>query len=275
MAVELKRRGGLATRRHLRDAGCSKDSIAAFARSGHARVVRRCWLAAGARSDAVRAVELGGALAAGSALRAQDVWVSHDNGLCVAVPQSASRLPELREGETRIRQRDFARAPGAPWRVPTLTALAQLARSEEVPHVVASIDNALHVGAISAHQLDQLFAALPRRFRRMRRLLDARAESGLESILRVALVLAGLRVEVQVVIRGVGRVDLVVNGWLVIETDGDSWHSTRSQRERDRARDAALVLRGMRQHRFGHDQIMDDLEGCVEVVRTLLADGRP
>ncbi|GAB3807102.1 hypothetical protein GCM10028798_30920 [Humibacter antri] len=159
--------------------------------------------------------------------------------------------------------------------MPTVTALAQLARREEVLHAVASIDSALHIGAISRHQLDQLFAVLPRRLRRMRTLLDARAESGIESILRVALVLAGMRVDVQVRIPGCGRVDLVVNGWLVIETDGDAWHSTRSQRERDRARDAALVLRGMRQHRFGHDQIMNDTDGCVEVVRVLLADGRP
>lgn len=271
VAVELKRRGGLATRRALQDAGCSKESIVAFVHSGQGRVIRRCWLASGADADAVRAVELGGALTAGSALRTIGVWVSHDRGLCVAVPRSSSRLPPLNDGESRYRSRNFRRAQGAPWRVSAVMALVQLASMEELPHVVASVDSALHSRAMSTYQLDELFAALPRRWSRMRKLVNAEAESGLESILRVALVLAGLQVEVQVSISGVGRVDLVVNGWLVVETDGDRWHSSREQRERDRRRDAALVRRGMRQHRFGHGQIMDDLEGCVDVVRELLA----
>ncbi|MHA7985306.1 endonuclease domain-containing protein [Rathayibacter sp. CAU 1779] len=81
--------------------------------------------------------------------------------------------------------------------------------------------------------------------------------------------------DVQISIPRVGAVDLVINGWLVIETDGDAWHSSPQQRAKDRARDAELVRRGMRSHRFGYAQVMGDLAGCLEVIRVLLAAGRP
>ena len=93
--------------------------------------------------------------------------------------------------------------------------------------------------------------------------------------MRLAAVAEGWTVEVQVSFPRVGRVDLVINGWLVIETDGDEWHSSAQQRARDRARDAELVRQGLRVHRFGYAQVMGDLPGCLAVIRALLASGRP
>nr|WP_240977759.1 DUF559 domain-containing protein [Planctomonas sp. JC2975] len=133
----------------------------------------------------------------------------------------------------------------------------------------------MYTAVLPASRLDELFARLPRRCAPLRRLIDARAESGIESLFRLAARQEGWSVAVQVSITGVGRVDLVINGWLVIEVDGDRWHSTPEQRARDRTREAELVRRGMRSHRFDYNQVMSDIDGCIGVVRTLLAAGHP
>ena len=70
-------------------------------------------------------------------------------------------------------------------------------------------------------------------------LADGRAESVLESMARVALVLGGLPPEVQVWI-GRMRVDLMI-GNVIIELDGFEHHSNRADYRRDRRRCNALT----------------------------------
>ena len=276
VATALARFRGLATRTQVKQYGCTDHEIRAFIESGAARIVRRSWIATGeAPSDAVRAVELGGILGGESALRSLGVWVSHDTGLCVASPRTASRLPKLRQDEYRVHPSTFVWPEGIRWRMGVVDALVVLAARVTPVHLIASIDSALHLGVLSARELDVLCARLPGRLRFVRALVDHRSESGIESIFRVSATGQGWDVQIQVAVPGLGRVDNVVNGWLIIETDGDGFHSTRAQRARDRARDAAAVRRGMRSHRFGHDQIMNDLDGCIAVVADILAAGRP
>ena len=274
LSSDLGRLGGLARRTQLRRLGHSDDDIRRFVAAGHARPLRRSWLVGPTANPlACRAVELGGVLGGESALRSWGIWVSHDGGLCVVAPPTASRLPAVDTGEYRLHPRAFSWPTG--WRTDVVTALAVHVPRIEPFHAIASIDSALHQNLLLPEQLPVLFALLPRRCRRLRRLIDSRCESGIESLLRVAAIFEGWHVEVHVSIRGVGRVDLVINRWLVIEADGDAWHSSREQRLRDRARDAAIVKLGMRSHRFGHPQILNDLPGCVEVIRAYLVAGPP
>ena len=275
VSTALARFGGLATRNQLRQLGCGTRAIAKYLEKA-GRSVRRSWVAApNADPLAVRAVGLGGMLGGESALRSYGVWVSHNTGLCVAVKPGTSRLPGLADHEYRIYPHDHVWPTGIRWRADAVSALVQLAPRVDSQHLIASIDSALYTRVLAASRLDDLFARLPRRFARLRLLIDARAESGIESLFRIAAVGEGWSVAVQVAIRHVGRVGFVINGWLVIEVDGDSWHSTPEQRARDRAREAELVRQGMRSHRFDYRQVMSDLEGCIEVTRALLAAGRP
>jgi L-rhamnose isomerase len=72
---------------------------------------------------------------------------------------------------------------------------------------------------------------------------DGRAESGTESIVRLRLVQRGLRVEIIVGLRGIGSVDLLIEGVRIIECDGREFHDQDEAFERDRTRD----LNAMRQ----------------------------
>lgn len=47
-----------------------------------------------------------------------------------------------------------------------------------------------------------------------------------------------------------------------VEMDGDRYHSTRQQRERDRRRDAALASIGWLTLRFSYDRLHSDIDGC-------------
>lgn len=282
LAQDMQQLGGLARRRQLEQLGHPARSIRAAIASRTLRAVARSWVATpSARPDAMRAVELRGTLGGASALASYGIWVPHEVPLCVATPHSASRLPALRGTEWRLRIPGSGAAkaidPHSPqWRARLGDALLQHARCcLDDDQIVASFDSALHSGAVSREWLLAMSEVMPRRLRRLLTRVDARAESGLETLLRLAFEREGWSVEPQVRIDGVGRVDLVINGWLVIEADGKAWHDDPKSAQRDRLRNATLVLRGYRWHRFGYEQVMFDLDGCIAVVRALLASGRP
>ena len=225
----------------------------------------------------MRALELRGVLGGESALRSMGVWVSHDTGLCVATPHSASRLPLVAEGEYRVQARRRPQIEGGRmWRVSAIDAVEQLLRREpEAAHAIASVDSAVRLGLLPTDRLDELFERLPRRLRRLRRDVNGLADSGVESLLRLAVAAQGWRVEVQVQVRSVGRVDLLIDGWLIVEVDGYRWHSSARQVALDHRRDAECIRQGKRHHRFGYDQVMNDIDGCIEVLRELVRCGRP
>lgn len=76
------------------------------------------------------------------------------------------------------------------------------------------------------------------------RFADALAESPLESVLRLLVSLLPCHVDIQVRVRRAGKVDLVLDGWLVLEADGFEYHSDRRAYREDRRR--ANVLPGQR-----------------------------
>ena len=68
-------------------------------------------------------------------------------------------------------------------------------------------------------------------------------------LMRLILRSIGCVFDVQVVIAGVGRVDFVVNGWLIIECDSEEHHSSWADQKRDRRRDQAAAARGYATYR--------------------------
>lgn len=108
--------------------------------------------------------------------------------------------------------------------------------------------------------------------RRAVRAVDDGAESPLESCLR--LLAAGLgQVASQVHIPGVGRVDLLVDGWLVLEADGFEYHSQRASFRNDLRRANALAELGYRLLRFGHEDVVHRPEHVTATIRALLERG--
>ena len=164
--------------------------------------------------------------------------------LVVATSPTASRLPQARPGERRvwIRQR-FPDGSARRWRVSALDALLQHASIVDRPTLIASVDSALYHHRLSASGLALLIDALPERLRGIQRDVDGRSMSGTEWKLRVACVSAGLRVEPRASIARVGLVDLLVDGWPIVEVDSREFHDGPTQQHTDKARDEVILAR--------------------------------
>ena len=55
-----------------------------------------------------------------------------------------------------------------------------------------------------------------------------------------------------------------------IECNGDTYHSTKAARDRNRRRNTYLTTGGWLVQRFGTDEIRNDIRGCIDQVRTLI-----
>jgi very-short-patch-repair endonuclease len=270
---------GWMSRRDLLDAGYTVRGIAsAVHRGGIIRVRRGHYCTPDVAVAEQRAVRIGGAVTCVSELRRRGIWVLDDGRLHVQLDPGAGRLRDPDErarsfvgsGREVLHWRHRTFGSGHVSHVSALEALLCAARCLEQRPLIASIDSALRMGSISRGDLGRLSAALPQRLRGVTRLVDQRAESGLESIVRVLLRELGLRVSPQVSFPGVGRVDLVVEGWVVVETDGSEFHDV-SVAPRDRRRDAILASRGRTVLRFRYAQVV--FEPAVVVAAVISAVG--
>jgi len=162
-------------------------------------------------------------------------------------------------------------APRTAWdlarRLPLIEAVVAvdaLARRGGFEPAELLVRRSLEPGARGCRRLDEVVA-----------LADPRAESPMETRLRIRLVFGGLPApEVQFRVRDeygfvLARVDLgYPEAKLAIEYDGAS-HYTRRRAELDRARDAELLGHGWRTLRLGRDQV--DAADTVRRIRDLLA----
>jgi hypothetical protein len=224
----------------------------------------------------MRAVALGGRLGGASALESFGVWAGHRPGLVVAVLPGASRLPPLSPGESRLWAADrFPTESDRVFRVSLRDAIIQHARVAIRAELIATVDSALHHGLLGEFELAELLAALPERVRPSRRELDAASMAGTESLLRVDLRAQGYRVETQASIRKVGQVDLLVDGWYIVECDSREFHDGDAQQTADRRRDGEATLARYGSARFTYSQVMFRRDWCLAVVAAGLAAGRP
>lgn len=95
--------------------------------------------------------------------------------------------------------------------------------------------------------------------------------SPLEVCARFHLRAAGLSVETEVQIPGVGRVDVVVEGRLLVEIDGYEFHSGREDYRRDRARWNAATAAGWKTLRITAEMVLHEPAAFVALVQRTLA----
>jgi hypothetical protein len=165
-------------------------------------------------ADRVVAAGLGGRLTCSSAALA--------HGLDVLVPP---RLPHIAVPRNRPAGSDRAivhRSTGGPGLVaPVVATAVQSLRCLPALEALVIIDCVLRLRLVTVARLrDALVGPGSVRARGVLGWADARSGSIIETVARVALVASGLSVVSQVWIRDVGRVDFVIDGWLVVEIDG-------------------------------------------------------
>lgn len=96
---------------------------------------------------------------------------------------------------------------------------------------------------------------------------DPRSGSSGETVARITIEDAGFTVQSQVHVPGVGWVDMIVEGRVVVEIDGLAYHGDARQFAADRRRDAALVAMGYLVLRFTWVDAVRRPEYVVAMVR--------
>ncbi|MET4782672.1 DUF559 domain-containing protein [Glaciihabitans sp. UYNi722] len=286
--------GGVAARSQILDAGFSPSSISRALKDSVLMRVRRAWYAVpDAEPDRMRAVMLGGRLGAFSAAQSYGIWRGLDSDLHVSwkphgnvakpgrvkfeFPDS-QHLSSGRRIMSHWRLGDFQaaafQATDFPWRESVQQSLAQIFLRANWVDAICACDSAINRGLLDVFEIHELFARLPRRLRRLQRLVDGRAASGLETIVRLWLrETAGYDPRLQVTI-GRHTVDLLVGSSLIIETDGQETHSDDERFNEDRVRTAELQARGYTVIRLSYRMIMHNWPLVEEVIRTNLERGR-
>lgn len=97
------------------------------------------------------------------------------------------------------------------------------------------------------------------------------ADSAIEVVARVLFRNAGIQVETQVNLEGVGRVDFLLEGFLVVEIDGAAFHSDRKALRRDLRRNNMTIAGGYLVLRYSYEDIMFDREAVLAQVRQVLS----
>jgi very-short-patch-repair endonuclease len=138
---------------------------------------------------------------------------------------------------------------------------------------IAALDAALHrprrggEPLLSESEHARFVERLPRRLQKELRLVDPRAESPLETLLRLGLIRRGIGpLTPQFAPDPWREVDILVGERLVLEADGREFHDP----EKDAIRDAYLRSLGYVVLRFDYDRIVFDLEAVLDEIEGIL-----
>jgi very-short-patch-repair endonuclease len=255
--------------RELRATGWARAEIdAAVAAGSLIRARRGRYLSGGVAPVLLEAAKLGGRLDCVSLLEFLGVFVLRQSALHLQFDRDASRLPMRTGVAAHWRQVEAARSDLT---VDVVDAVVQACRCQPPRAALATIDSAWHLGFLNEHDVAEVFARLPSRFRPLRRLVDPRAESGPETLVRLLVRGLGCRVEIQVELHDVGRVDLVVDGWIVIECDSEAHHGGWDAQRRDRRRDLAAAALGYTTIRPIAEDILHHPDRLLAAVKGLLS----
>jgi very-short-patch-repair endonuclease len=268
------------TTAELRARGETTESIREKIAGGDTFRIIRGWYGSRATpKDVVLAMRMGGRLGCVSALALHGAWVPPDAGTHVLFPTAASG----RRSAGRERGASVVRHWGAPVdRTGSGFAVAplELAVADALkcfpPHLlIAILDSLLHRPLISRNRLEAIIARGPRRVHHLVHHLEPRSESGIESIVRYLLVIAGIRTDVQVTMPSADRVDIEVDDWLVIEADGRETHAKEKAFTADRVRVVRLMREGRIVLQFAYATIMYDFDFVLDAVRDVMARHAP
>jgi very-short-patch-repair endonuclease len=262
--------GGVAPTQILLERGISRRELARSLDAGHVTRERRGIIAStGAHPDFVAAVARRSRLTCVSAAPHYGLWRVREPGE-LHLSRGASAGADC----TNHRTRNVPVHPRLPLVGPA-DVLVHVLQCRPEEESVPMVECALRRGDTVREFLDERLPG--RRNGRARSALakvECSADSAVEVVARLILVGAGLSVRAQAELARVGRVDFLVEDFLVVEIDGAAFHSDRAAFRRDRRRNNAAILGGYTVLRFCYEDVMCQQTEFLAQVLAALA-GRP
>jgi very-short-patch-repair endonuclease len=214
------------------------------------------------------AARLGGAVTCVTVLREATVWAGRSRIPHVQVPPKATKRSaagvQLHWGVPRF---DMT----TPWIASRMQAMWQAIHCLDDENAIAALESAIHKSFLTEKQVAQLCHIAPSRLNDGIRRLINNSGSGLETIVRLRLQRAGHMVVAQAEVPGLGHQDLLVDGRLALEIDGEEWHGDK-QFEIDRERDLHSARLGRRTIRLTSRHVLDDWSNSVTAIERALKD---
>ncbi|MFC7756576.1 endonuclease domain-containing protein [Tsukamurella soli] len=224
--------GGVVTKRELLRCGWEQAQIRSAIRKRQLARIRPGWFATPtADPEVVSAVRAGAAVGCISALARHGIWIPFGDKRTHL--RAAEHRHRVGTGDycTAYRELPTPRAAVDP----LLVAVACAARCVSGEEFVAICDSVLHRHPeLELADLRDVLTGAPERVLRLLDQVDRRAESGTESLVRVRLRHRNIRLDIQVYIPDVGRVDMLVGRSLIIEADSREHHGADYQNDRTR-----------------------------------------
>lgn len=252
---------GVVRTAQLMSCGLTPAAIRTAVRSGVLCAVRRGWYATpDADPTVLRAVRAGGVLSCLSALRMHGYWtppsaVVHLRRTEHGRYRTAAARPAPDVHDCSLRPADSRPSGSVDG---SLTALRFLPGCVSDEELIAVIDSMLNQRRVAMSDIRAALSEHPARVRELVDRCDGRAESGTESLVRVRLRRRNLKVTPQVLIPGVGRVDLLLGNRSVIEVDSRAHHTDLAAYENDRRRDLILTELGYQPIRLTYHRVLHD-----------------
>lgn len=263
----LDHHGGVYRGTLLQRYGLSRRAIAGQVRDGMITRIRPGVFALpSAAPDIVIAAEHGGAVTCRRALVLHGVWtLGADEALHVWLGSKGRR----HHGKCACIDHHFG-GRTALGLAPLEDALVHTLRCVGEEEFFAALESALRLRKVSRAGRARIRSRVPVSARWLVDLARNDADSGLESLLRLRLHLLGIRLDCQVSVPTVGRVDFVIDGRLILEADGKENHDGATHRHADLVRDAAASALGYETLRFDYAQIIHDWPSVESAVLAAL-----
>ncbi|XUK61973.1 DUF559 domain-containing protein [Plantibacter sp. RU18] len=249
------------------------------------RVRRDHYALPGLDEDIRSAVRIGGRRACLSTLVAHGVFVFDSTRVHVHVDRTASRLRGPSPTEPRLTASDRS-GFALHWRpldqpcgpldddVSFVDALAQSIRCQSPRMALATLDSAVHLGLVDEPDVHRVFSMVSARFRALHRLIDGRAESGPETLLRLIVRSLGLSYVVQPRLANGGRGDLLVADALLVEVDSRAHHAGWDHAVTDRTRDLQAASHGLMSLRPLYQHVVHEPGLVASAITGLLGGAR-
>lgn len=257
----LALRGGVARRRELVAAGVSAVKLERALEDGRVlRMGRGVYAVPNADQGLVEATVLGGELACISAAERLGLWVLRPPRLLHVC------LDHGRHTASSVRVHRAARP------VTPLLICLQVMRCIPEMDALCIVESAVVKRLVTLEELRMSAGGKhDAPLRRIIALIDPHSQSILETAARYPLREAGLVVQSQVYVKGVGRLDLFVEGMLGIEADGRNYHSGPAEFEEDRRRWNLLTVGGVPVLRVTPGQVVERPQAYIKLVQRALA----
>lgn len=264
----LKQVGGVARSAQLLNAGFPRRELLRLQEFGVAQPRRGIFVLPECDEGILAAVLNNGRLSCASAAAYYGLWLREAPARLHLACNHGHGNGFVRHRTVRFQGHPFL--PLAAVEDVALHALACL----PAPASTAMATSAIRLHGVPRELLaSQLLADRSGTARRVLRELDARAESIVEVDLQYLFRKHGIEYASQVFLPGIGRVDFLLGGFLIVEVDGFAFHSKRADMLRDRARNNASTISGYAVLRYMPEHIWFNPGKVVAEVRAVLVGG--